>query len=272
LVRFPIDYNDWKEVGRTGEKITAIGLGTWAIRDYGKAFDVYVYGLKNGLNHVDTAEMYDNGLAEEFISRVVREVGRDSIFITTKMMPQHLVSRNKVLRAARNALNRLGVSYVDLFLIHWPNPNLSISIQVKNFEAVFEAGYTRFIGVSNFDRWELEEALNSTSKAEVVVNQVHYSVLNKSIERDLLPYAIREGVTIQAYTPLEKGSVARHPIIRDIARKYDKTPVQIALNYLISRPRVVAIPKTENIDHLKEIISSMNWRLREEDIEVLEKI
>jgi diketogulonate reductase-like aldo/keto reductase len=96
--------------------------------------------------------------------------------------------------------------------------------------------------------------------------------LDRSVEKDLLSYAIREGITIQAYTPIEKGSVARVDKVREIAAKYNKTPIQVALNYLISKPRVVAIPKAERREHLGEIIGSMGWRLREEDLEILSRL
>ncbi len=272
MVRFPIDYSDRREIGRTGEKVSAIGLGTWAIRDYERAYKTFIYALENGIDNIDTAEIYDSGRAEEFVGRVVRDFGRDRVFITTKMHPSHLTSKDEVLKAGRRALQRLGLKYVDLFLIHWPNATMSIPGQVRNFEVLIDAGITRYIGVSNFDKWELEGAIHATRKAEIVVDQVHYSVLHKDPEEELLPYAIGNHVTIQAYTPIERGAVANHPVIKRIANEYGKTPVQVALNYLLTRPRVIPIPKTETLKHLKEILGAMGWRLREKDVEELEKI
>ncbi len=272
MPRFPVDYSDRREIGRTGETVSAIGLGTWAIRDYERAYKTFMYALENGIDNIDTAEIYDSGRAEEFVGRVVRDYGRDNVFITTKMHPGHLVSRDDVLRAARRALGRLGIRYVDLYLIHWPNTSISIAEQVRNFEILVDEGATRYIGVSNFDGAEIEEAMNSTRRAEIVVDQVHYSVLHKDPEEELLPFAIQNHVTIQAYTPIERGAVREHPVIRRIAERTGRTPVQVALNYLLSRPRVIPIPKTETLEHLKEILGSMGWRLRREDLEELEKI
>ncbi len=269
---FEIDYSDRKEIGRSGEKVSAIGLGTWAIHDYKKAYMVFLYAFQHGIDNVDTAEMYDGGRAEEFIGRVVRDYGREQVFITTKMMPHHLVSRDEVLRAGRKALMRLGLDYVDLYLIHWPNTSISIAEQVRNFEVLVDAGITRYIGVSNFDKHELEEAIHATRKAEIVVNQIHYSVVNRWPEKELLSYAMDKMITIQAYTPLERGYVNRIPLLRTIGNKYGKTPVQVALNYLIAHPRVIAIPKTENLEHLKEILGAMGWRLNREDLELIAKI
>jgi len=272
MVLFPIDYSDRKVIGKTRESVSAIGLGTWNIRDYNRAEKTFVYALGHYIDNVDTAEMYDNGRAEEFIGRIVRIVGRERVFITTKMHPKHLVSRERVLKTGKQSLRRLGVKEVDLFLIHWPNPSLSIEEQIQNFEVLYEKGLTRYIGVSNFNAVELKTALYSTRQAEIVVDQVHYSILYKYPEKYLLPMAIKEGVTIQAYTPLEYGGVALNPIVVEVAQRINKTPIQVALNYLISRPRVVAIPKTENINHLKEIVGAMGWRLRKDLLEYLEKI
>lgn len=267
-----IDYSDSKEIGRAGEKVSAIGLGTWAIRDYSKAYDVFIYGLTHGIDNIDTAEMYDDGKAEMFVAKVIKNVGRENVFITTKIMPDKLIDSDRVLKAAEASLKRLEVSNVDLMLIHWPNYSMSIEDQVRNFEIVYLKGLARYIGVSNFDREMLEKAMQSTRRAELVVDQVQYSVLNKSVEKELLPFAIEKHVTIQAYTPIERGRVRDHPVIKEVSRKYGKTEIQVALNYLISHPRVVALVKTENIIHLKEILGSLGWRLGEQDMTLLKKI
>ncbi len=272
MVKCSLDFRDRKPLGRTGETISAIGIGTWGIKDYEAARETLVNAVELGLNLIDTAEMYDYGKAEKFVGKVVEEVGREKVFITTKMLPSHLSDRDEVLKAGSASLRRLGVDEVDLFLIHWPNTSLSIEDQVKNFEVLINAGYTRYIGVSNFDSYGLEEALTSSKKTEIVADQVHYSVLSKElVERELLPKAIKYGITIQAYTPLERCSVSRNNLVKKVAEELGKTPVQIALNYLISRPNVVAIPKTENLHHLLEINGALGWRLPRHLIEKLKK-
>lgn len=264
------DTSDYKNIG--SDKVSSIGLGTYGIRSYDRAFKAMVYAIIHGINLVDTAEMYDSGKAEELVGRVVKEVGRDAVFITTKMLPTRLNDVDKVIRAAEISLKRLGVSYVDLFLIHWPNEELSIERQVQNFEIIAERGLTRYIGVSNFDVVELRIAAQSTRKHEIVVNQVHYSVINRHyVEKELLPFCIQNKITIQAYTPLERGSVVYNPVITSMASKYGKTPIQVALNYLISHRNTVAIPKSERIGHVQEILGSMGWRLRIEDLEYIKR-
>lgn len=268
---FPIDFLDKKPLGKTGEKIPAIGLGTWAIRDYSKARDAFLHAIEIGLNMIDTAEMYDAGRAEEFVGEIIREAGKENVFITTKLLPDHFTDKDEAIRAARFSLRRLGVEIVDLLLIHWPRSFTPIEKQIRALEAIAEEGYARYIGVSNFSLSQLSKAVEAVKKHEIVVDQVKYSVMDKSIEKDLLPYCVKNNITIQAYTPLERGAVAKNKTLREIGKKYEKTAVQIALNYLISRPMVVTIPKTERKDRVKEFRGAMGWRLKEEDLKLLEK-
>ena len=270
---FPVDPSDRKPIG--GDRVSAIGLGTWAIRNPRRALRVLVEAVETGLvDNVDTAEMYGEGAAEKLVGELLRRVGRDRVFVTTKVLPWRLRSPEVLERALRASLQRLGVSTVDLVLIHWPLDSLPVAEQVRRLERVaIGRGYARYIGVSNFDHRQLGEALEATASAEIVADQVHYSVLRRGeVEEKLLPLALRNNVTIQAYTPLERGLVARHPVVRRVAERLGRTPVQVALNYLISRPRVVAIPKTEQVGHLREILGAMGWRLPVEALEELEKL
>ncbi|MCD6324595.1 MAG: aldo/keto reductase, partial [Desulfurococcales archaeon] len=171
---YEIDYRDAKPLGKTGEKIPALGLGTWDIRDYPSALEVYVEAVNVGLSMIDTAEMYGDGKAEEFVGKVIRRVGRDSVFIITKMLPHNTKSRDRVIKAGKAALRRLGIDCVDLYLIHWPCSAVSIEEQIRNFEALIDEGIARYVGVSNFDADELETALNAMRKGEIVLDQVHY--------------------------------------------------------------------------------------------------
>ncbi len=272
MPRFPIDPEDRKPLGSTGERVPAIGIGTYGIRSYADAEQAIVHAIELGLNMIDTAEMYGNGLAEEMVCRIVKKVGRDRVFITTKLLPHRFTDPDTAVRAAEASARRMCVETIDLVLIHWPNDVLPIHVQIRALEAIAERGLARYIGVSNFRLSELREAIESTSKYEIVVNQVKYSVLDKAIEKNLLPFCIKNNILIQAYTPLERGAVARHPTIISVANRYGKTPVQVALNFLISRPMVVAIPKTERIERVDEFYGALGWRLAPQDIELLEKV
>ncbi len=266
------DPSDRKPIGKTGETVSAIGIGTWAIRDPKSMEEALVYAFTQGIDNVDTAEMYGNGLAEEVVGRAVARVGRDSVFITTKLLPHRFRSPDTAVKAMKASLARLGVSYVDLVLIHWPDDLATVEAQVRALEELAERGLTRYIGVSNFNRSLLEEAIAAARKHEIVVDQVHYSVIHREVEESLLPFCVERGVTIQAYTPIERGRVADLAVIRELAVKYGKTPIQVALNYLISRPRVVAIPKTERKERVDEFLGAMGWRLSPEDVERIARL
>ncbi|HIE37003.1 TPA: aldo/keto reductase [Candidatus Geothermarchaeota archaeon] len=262
---------DKKEIGRTGEYVSSLGLGTFGIQDYNRAFEAFTYAYEMGIDNIDTAEMYGNGRAEEFIGRFIKTVGKENIFITTKIMPHNMLPRDRAERSARNSLKRLGISTVDLILLHWSEPYLSLEEQIKNLEYLANKGYTRYIGVSNLNIDELELAINTVSKYDIVVNQVRYSVYDRRIEKKLLPYCIEKGITIQAYTPLERGEVVKDNILKEVGKKYGKTEVQVALNYLISQINVIPIPKTERRERIEEYIGSLGWRLKKEDIEYIRR-
>ncbi len=267
-----IDPNDRKDLGKTGEKVSAIGLGTWNIRDGDRMVEAIVKAVELGLDMVDTAEMYGGGSAEEVVGRAVKKVGRDNIFITTKIMPDRFRDEYMVFKAVEASLKRLGVKEADLILVHWPVEDIPVSRMMHIMERVADKGYTRYIGVSNFGVRHLEEALESLSKYDVVVNQVRYSVLDRSIEDEVLPYMIRNSITVQAYTPLERGMVVKNRKLVEVGRKYGKTSVQVALNYLISHQYVTAIPKTEKVDRVVEFSGALGWRLSEEDLMELKKL
>lgn len=267
---FPVDHLDRKPLGGSGEFISAIGVGTYGVVNEARAVEALEHAVNLGLNLIDTAEMYGSGRAEELVGEVAKRVGRSNVFIVTKLYPYRFKSQGEAIKALRASLRRLNVGYVDLVLIHWPDEATPIERQVKSLEALADNGLTRYIGVSNFTAEQLERALASTARHNIVANQVKYSVMDRSVEKSLLPFCIKNKVTLMAYTPLERGEVSRIKLLNELALKYGKTPIQIALNFLISRPYVVAIPKTERRERVEEFRGAFGWRLLKQDIEFLE--
>ena len=276
-----IDYEDLKILGKTGEKVPAIGMGTWGIGgrftpDYSKDalwVDALRFGIKYsiekvGIALIDTAEMYGAGHSEEIVGRAIKEFPRDKVFIVTKVKGEHL-GYEDVIKAAKRSLSRLGIKQIDLYLVHWPNPIIPLRETMKAMEKLVNDGLVRFIGVSNFGRRLLEEARSYLSFTDIVVNQVRYSIAYREPEADLLPYCQKEGIILMAYTPLEKGALARNPILEEVGRKYNKTAAQVALNWLIAKKNVITIPKSERKERIKENLDAMGWRLSKEDIEYL---
>ena len=258
-----------KELGKTGEKIPVLGLGTWGIGgffnpDYQRdkeCVEVLAKGIELGMNFIDTAEMYAQGHSEELVGEAIKKFKREEVFIATKVSPENLYYET-VIKAAKASLSRLKSSYIDLYQVHWPNPSIPIKETMRAMEYLVDKGMVRYIGVSNFSIRQVEEARSSLAKYELVSNQVKYSLLDRSIEKDLLPYCQREGLTVIAYSPLDKGNLVRFEKRgENLIKKYNKSFAQIALNWLISKPMVIAIPKTSKLTHLMEIYHSQGWRI-----------
>jgi diketogulonate reductase-like aldo/keto reductase len=270
---------DIKMLNRTGANIPSIGLGTWGIGGYGvpdhsKDKD-YIAILKKamelGLRLIDTAEYYGGGHTEELVGEAIKEFPRDEVFIITKVWGTNL-RHDDLIRAAIRSLKRLQTNYIDLYLVHWRNYSIPLKETMKAMERLIDRGIVTYIGVSNFEVPDIEEARYELSKYDIVANEVKYSILDRSAEKEILPYCQREGITLIAYTPLEKGRVAKEAVLTEVGRKYGKTAVQVALNWLISKDVVVAIPKASREDHLVELVGSMNWRLSESDINYLNRV
>jgi len=268
---------DYKELGKSGVKIPVLGMGTWGIGGFSSKHtggdDEAVKALRLGLDlemrFIDTAEMYARGHSEEVVAKAVA-AKRESVFIASKVSAENL-SYERVLRSCEVSLKRLETGYIDLYQVHWPNPSIPIAETMRAMEKLLAEGKIRHIGVSNFSVQQSQEAQTALSKSDLVSNQVEYSLLDRSIEQDLLPFATDEHVTIIAYSPVGRGQVAeggrggQWGVLERVARKYGKTKVQVALNWLIVKGPVVAIPKAANLDHLKENAGAAGWKLNGED-------
>lgn len=253
------------------DKVPALGLGTWRMGgveepDYSKD-EFYLQALQNafdlGYRLVDTAEYYADGHAEELVGKALKNFPREEFFITSKVWNNHLHYED-TLKAAKRSLARLQIKNIDLYLIHWPSPLVPISETVRALEKLVNDGFIRYIGVSNFSVKELQEAIDSTEKYEIVANQVRYSILDREAERELLPMAKKNNVRVIAYSPLEKGHLSSM-ILKDLALKYGKTPSQVALNYLICQ-EALPIPKATSKEHLLENLGATGWKMRKKDV------
>ncbi len=262
-------------------KMSALGLGTWhmggtLIANHSNDAE-YIEAIKraidSGIMHIDTAEMYGKGHAEELVSKVITNYDRKKLFITTKVSPNHLLTKNQVINAAKNSLKRLGTDYIDLYLVHWLPPvfyHKALKNAMSAFDQLVEEGLVRHIGVSNFSVNQLREAQKLT-KNKIITNQVEYSLLNRNPEMELLDFCVKEKVILTAYTPIAKGKLSnsKFKVLDEIAKKYNKTAIQVSLRYLLDKENVIAIPKMTSEAHLKEILGSLKWHLKKEDRELL---
>ena len=262
-------------------KIPALGLGTWhmggtLIANHSNDAE-YIEAIKRaidrGITHIDTAELYGAGHAEELVGKVITNYDRKKLFITTKVSPNHLLTKNQVINAAKNSLRRLNTDYIDLYLVHWLPPLLyhnALKNSMSAFDQLVEEGLVRHIGVSNFSVRQVKEAQELT-KNKIITNQVEYSLLNRNPETELLDFCVKEKVILTAYTPIAKGRLNNEAfkILHEIAKKYKKTAIQVSLRYLLDKENVIAIPKMTSEAHLKEILGCLKWRLKKEDQELL---
>jgi diketogulonate reductase-like aldo/keto reductase len=260
---------EFRQLGRTGERVSTIGLGTWKIGVYAslaeraKQVQALRRGIELGCNLIDTAEMYADGRSEEVVAEAVRDVRKD-VFIASKVSPGNL-HHDDVIAACGRSLKRLGSSCIDLYQVHWPNPMVPIRETMAAMEELVREGKIRYIGVSNFSVVQTDEAREALSKSELVSNQVEYSLESRAVEADILPYCEREKLTMIAYTPLARGKVPESAIPRAICVKYGVTPIQVALNWVTRSESVVAIPKSASVKHVEENASSVSSQFSEEE-------
>jgi diketogulonate reductase-like aldo/keto reductase len=266
---------EYRELGRTGEKISTIGMGTWKVGLSGspeekeRHTEALRHGIQLGINLIDTAEMYQGGRSEEIVGEAVKDVRHD-VFIATKVSPENL-SHDSVISACECSLRRLGTSYIDLYQIHWPNPSVPIQETMGAMEELVNAGKVRYVGVSNFSVRQTEEARAALAKIDVVSNQVEYSLANRTVEADILPYCSKEGLTLIAYSPLNRGHISKSNIPQALLDKYGMTQAQAMLSWVTRNERVVAIPKSTTTSHLEENASSVARRMTELEYDQISK-
>ena len=265
---------------KSGFSLPVYGLGTWQMggryeADYTND-DVEISAIKAaidyGVTHIDTAAIYGNGHAEELIGLAIKDCAREKIIIATKVTAGE-EDYSGILKSCEESLERLRVDYIDLYMLHRaPRPGVNISESMKALDQLVSQGMARNIGVCNFTVNRFKEAQKYTQN-KLVCNQVHYSLEVREIQhRGILKYCQDNDIFVVAWGPLSKGSLTTTaPILIEIAKKYQKTPYQVALNWLITQPSVVTIPKTMHVEHLEENLGALGWDLSVEDMKRLTK-
>jgi diketogulonate reductase-like aldo/keto reductase len=264
-----------RELGRTREKISVIGMGTWGIGDVqneGRALEIQAIrkGIELGMTMIDTAEMYGNGNAERLVGQAVKGM-RDKVFIATKVSPQHF-GYEGVLSSCESSIRRLGVEHIDLYQLHWPSSNVPIEETMKAMEELVSRGKIRYIGISNFSVAQALKAREALPRSEVVSNQVRYSLTHRSIESELLPFCQREKLTVIAYSPLDTGKLPSSKIPQALLTKYGLTAAQLMLNWVTYRDTVVAIPKASKAEHVEKNAVSVSTRISGDDYRALSRM
>lgn len=256
----------FRALAGTGIQLPEIGIGTYLYRGTSQLLRK---GIELGANFIDTAELYGN---EEVVGRAVKGI-RDQVFVATKT---HHFKYQEVIHCAEASLLRLGIDTIDLYQLHHPNAAVPIAETMAAMEQLVQQGKVRFIGVSNFTVPEVLKAQAALKMNKLVSNQMRYSIIDRTIERELLPFCQQHNLTLIAYSPL--GHSFRNVLAADtagvlehVAREACKTKAQVALNWCLAKPGVVVIPKTESEAHLAENCASSGWRLTAEQVEKLNR-
>jgi aryl-alcohol dehydrogenase-like predicted oxidoreductase len=290
---------------------TEIGLGAWAFGDrimwgYGQTHNdadvkqAIQVTLDAGINFIDTAEVYGSGRSEQLTGQFIKDIPKP-VFIATKFFPMPWRwTRRSVIRALRGSLQRLGLDRVDLYQIHWPSPIVPLERYIEGLVSVHRLGLTRSVGVSNYDKNQVQRAITTLAKYDIPLasNQVEYHLLNRKIEKNGLLARCQElGVRVIAYSPLGKGLLtgkyspenpppglrARQfasvlasiqPLIKlmtEIGQDVGgKNPAQVALNWIICKG-AMPIPGAKNAKQAEINAGATGWRLTAEQVKTLDE-
>jgi diketogulonate reductase-like aldo/keto reductase len=254
--------------GANRRKVSVIGQGTWYIAsgDRARAVAALRRGLDLGMNHIDTAEMYDG--AEELIGEALAK-RRDEIFLVSKVLPSN-ASKSKTKTACEKSLARLQTDHLDCYLLHWRG-SYPLEETFAAFDDLQRKGKIRSYGVSNFDADDLAEALAVVGKDKLACNQVLYHLEERAIEHAVIPWCEKNNVAVVAYSPFGHDSFpaansAGGKVLAEIASAHGATPRQVALRFLVRQSAVLAIPKASNPEHAADNAAAGKLRLTQDDI------
>ena len=260
-------------------QIPKIGFGTWSIggrespdpaSDEG-SLAVLRSALELGYTHFDTAEFYAAGHTEELLGQAVRQSGasREKLFITSKVSPEHL-NYIDVLRCCENSLNRLGMEYLDLYLIHWPMRGMNLDESFRALNQLVREGRVRHLGVSNFDLDLLKTSV-SLSETPLLTDQVPYSLAERTYQHNgVLEYCQQNDILLTAYSPIKRRKISGSPILKVMARIKHASVQQVALAWLVQQSRVITIPKSSDPKHQEDNLDAVAIELSSADIKLLE--
>ena len=248
-------------VTTNGASIPSIGFGTWTLRQ-DQATDLVSHAIETGYRHIDTATIYEN---ETAVGRGIRAamLPREDLFLATKVWLTDLAAGD-LQASAKASLQRLGVEYVDLLLIHWPSKTIALEESIHALNEVATLGWTKHIGVSNFTVSLMAQAAQF-SERPLVCNQIEYHpMLNQN---KVLSACNKQGLAVVSYCPLFRGGeLLNHETIKTAAKKHKKSPAQIVLRWHLQHPGVIAIPRSTSTKHITENIAVFDFTLDETDM------
>lgn len=266
---------------QNGFSMPGLGFGCWPLGWYRtrnpenndkRDIEAIRFAIDSGITAIDTAEMYAWGYNEELMGEAIQKYSREKLFISSKVRWDNC-SYVAIKNACKNSLKRSGLSYFDLYYIHWRDENFSLEEAMKAMNELIEEGKIKAIWVSNFSVESMREA-QKHSKYPIVANQAHYNLIFREPEKKgLLEYCQQNDVMLVAWRPVELGKLAHSWSLKllEMAEKYKKTHAQVAINWLLSQKNVVTLFMSRNPEHISENMWALWWEMSSWDIEILRK-
>jgi diketogulonate reductase-like aldo/keto reductase len=257
----------------SGERVPALGLGTWMMGQDKAAHSEEIATLRLGLDLgptlIDTAEMYGEGRAEDLIGEAIAG-RRNQVFLVSKVYP-HNASRQGAVLACERSLRRLKTDRIDLYLLHWRG-RVPLAETMEAFMALQHSGKIRHYGVSNLDLADMQELWAVPGGSATATDQALYNLARRSIEWDLLPKLRARGVPVMAYSPIEQGKLVRNRKLAGFAERHGMTPAKAALAWLLASDDIIVIPKTSHRERLHENAAALEIRLTTAQLAELDQL
>lgn len=263
--------------GATGRAVPRIGQGTWNIPERGAGAEEAKRALRRGVElgmvHLDTAEMYGDGRAEELLGAAIEGLPRESLFLVSKVLPSNATYAG-TLRACERSLKRMNVDYLDCYLLHWRG-STPLADTMRALEKLVDDGKIRALGVSNFDVEDLEEAQEALERHPMACNQVLYNLHERGIEHRVLPWCLERSLAVVAYTPfgrkqLGNAGTAQGKTLHEIARKRAVDVHAVVLAFLTRESGLFTIPKAAKIGHVETNAQAGDLQLDDTEIAAIE--
>ena len=271
-------------IKKNGVLIPRLGCGTWYMGENAGIASQEIKSIQtsieNGVTLIDTAEMYGNGKAETLLGKAVgqfiaeKAVTREQLYVVSKVYP-HNAGGSKIFQACDNTLKRLGMDYLDLYLLHWRG-SIPLSETVRCMEELKAEGKIKNWGVSNFDTEDMEELFSVENGDKCSVNQVLYHIGSRGVEYDLIPWLDEHDVPMMAYCPLAQGGTLKKNLygsstLRKIAQAHDCSIQNVMLAFVLRHSMTIAIPKASNPEHALDNAKAWECELTPRELDMINK-